>query len=71
MRRIVLLICILLLASSTAQAHDDELIMGHHWSLPAYIGEVHFQLAAMALLGLVWLLVTRLRTRRHGRAVGR
>jgi hypothetical protein len=56
MRRILGPITLALIAvPSAAFAHHDERMLGHHWSVPEYIGEIHVQIAGMAALaGLCW-----------------
>jgi|GEM_PF-3251696 len=31
-------------------AHDHSELLSHHWEIPAYIREVHFQLGLMAVV---------------------
>lgn len=60
MRRLLTLFdsALFLVLTSTAWAHEeispDEL--GHHWDMPAYRGELHFQLVMMAAITCVLVL---------------
>lgn len=49
MRR-VLISCLMglwLVGCTCALAHNEAEELGHHWEIKSYVGELHFQLAAM------------------------
>lgn len=52
---------------ASAQEHADE-CLGHHWTQPVYISEIHFQMAVIlaffALAG-AWKVVSSLRRSRR------
>lgn len=54
-------------ASGPAGAHEEE-YLGHHWSSPEYLAEIHFQLAFMVAAiaaVVVWALISRRRRARR------
>ncbi len=51
-------------------AHDHSEMLSHHWEVPAYIQEVHFQLGLMAIAACI-IAVIRLIRLLKGSATGR
>lgn len=52
MRRLVVNTLVLFALPIAANAHGDARTLGHHWEAPAYINEIHTQVAAMVALGV-------------------
>ena len=64
-------VAMLFIVSAPACAHDELAEMGHHWAIPGYLGEVHFQILAMAAAACAYVLFSYLIRAGKRRSAGR
>jgi sulfur relay (sulfurtransferase) DsrC/TusE family protein len=59
-----ILVCLFLtfVGAGSARAHEHGELLSHHWEIPTYIREIHFQMGLMAAAALAIAVIKLVRS---------